>query len=149
MLHILAFSLPPLTFSNLHATSPGERLFATQFTLAALFKPHFTWESELEIHTLVTLHTLTCYLWINAVCQINLCLTSLLLDPSASLLSAPWSLLFPLLLPSPFPLSLAPFTQMLPAAQLDRSDGMCQLGITPIPTFLHCKQGEWLGGKEG
>ncbi|TNN66860.1 Solute carrier family 23 member 2 [Liparis tanakae] len=33
----------------------------------------------------------------------------------------------PLLLSSPFLLSLAPSTQMLPAAQLDRSDWMCQL----------------------
>lgn len=24
---------------------------------------------------------------------------------------------------------------------------MCQLGIIPIPTFLHCKQGEWLCGQ--
>lgn len=39
--------------------------------------------------------------------------------------------LFYCLLLSP---SLAPSTQMLPTAQLGRSDGMCHLGITTIPT---------------
>lgn len=87
-------------------------------------------------------HTNNSCLWLNAICQINLCLTSLLLlilDPFVSLCaSSPSSppplpsrpLLYCLLL-SP---SLAPSTQMLPTAQLGRSDGMCHLGITTIPT---------------
>lgn len=77
---------------------------------------------------------------------------SLSLTPLLLCLLPPSPLLFLLLLSSSAPsfpsLSLTPFTQMLPAAQLDRSDGMCQLGITPLPTFLHCKQGDWLGGKD-
>lgn len=84
-------------------------------------------------------HTNNSCLWLNAICQINLCLTSLLLlilDPFVSLSVLPppplpsRPLLYCLLL-SP---SLAPSTQMLPTAQLGRSDGMCHLGITTIPT---------------
>lgn len=91
-------------------------------------------------------HTNNSCLWLNAICQINLCLTSLLLlilDPYVSLFlyflplffffffPLPSRPLFCYLLLSP---SLAPSTQMLPTAQLGRSDGMCHLGITTIPT---------------
>lgn len=107
-----------------------------------------------------TINKLTFYLWLNAVCQINLCLTSLLiLDPSASLppptspplLLSSFPLFCPLSLfhPISFTLSLflTPFTQMLPAAQLDRSDGMCQIGITPIPTFYTAsREAGWVAG---
>ena len=68
-----------------------EYSLAAQFTSTAFLKPDFTWESELQSpHQ--SHYTLTFCLWLNAVCQINLCFTSLLLllilDPSASLLSA-------------------------------------------------------------
>lgn len=122
------------------------------------------WQSSLSLHIPRTnqqqpiINSLTFYLWLNAFCRINLCLTSLLiLDPfcfSASshvsfsllLLSLrfPLSLFFSLSLS----LSLTPFTQMIPAAQLDRSDGMCQLGITPIPTFYTAsREAGWVGGQ--
>lgn len=103
------------------------------------------------------INSLTFYLWLNAFCRINLCLTSLLiLDPFC--FSASSHVSFSLLLSLHFPLSLffslslslslTPFTQMLPAAQLDRSDGMCQLGITPIPTFYTAsREAGWVGGQ--
>jgi len=81
--------------------------------------------------------------------------SSLSLTPSVFLLcaSSPFSsslcshpLFFYCLLLS---LSLAPSTQMLPAAQLDRSDGMCQLGITPVPTSYTASKDSGLGGCGG
>lgn len=54
-----------------------------------------------------------------------------------------------LFLSPPLSFSLAPSTQMLPAAQLDRSDGMCQLGIAHLSQHLTPQAGVVAGGEGG
>lgn len=74
-------------------------------------------------------------------------LPRLLLSSSLLSLCFAHSLFFTLSLFHPLSLFLTPFTQMLPAAQLDRSDGMCQIGITPIPTFYTAsREAGWVAG---
>lgn len=99
-------------------------------------------------------HTNNVCLWLNAICQINLCLTSLLLllildpfvPPLCFLSPSFFFLMSSLLLPPPFLLSCS-FHTDAPSRPAWQEWWDVSSRYYNYPNILHCKQGYWLGGR--